>query len=1186
MLKKIEMYLIVRYKNEKPVKDWVDITTMVQQGITINDSCDGTLDSGRLVFDIEEGTPLGNLDISQPLPPRTPIRIGEYNSEEDTKLMVSYIFMTSDTSMTPLRTQQTDDKGNVTFLYSHEVNFVELTKELEGKYAPNLSVRQPKSLYDKMYQRNVAWTFKYPDTVFYANGSMKALNASSYQQDRSVNNESGIVTIDNQNMSSLRIETEYDTDGTTPIAGIALEDYSFSFGLKIQSTAPQLINVKVWFVDDYRFVYPATNSNFPQAIGSGFMYDRLELKFTITLTYYNSNNQLIDTKTFNRTTAYRGDNTIRENDGGRVPIVGNNIAPEYANITIPRNANAAYVIVRTNYNTDNLMMFYDSSGPGYGGYKNKNWTWGNVADANCVRVGNNITTGDNGYRVAFRPVEYSVSFVSSTIQENQLDSYRTLYDVANKALQEINLKQRKKYTFSNKLTFLLQNKRAPEATLEDYNFRELLSKFCRMLEVIPILGDGDILDEGEDPLTTISCVKPGEQSIAYDIEKDEYIDLEKANTLEEYYDTISSRLYNLISEDDYHTETTVLQATETEYSQITQENAGFVTSYPIYWLRELIVTGIAIPYRYDGGSGVIRGNDPRYTPGDSRQTWNLTNRCFEEDIYNALPDVNYNTNPTTLSSGGRLGGFLSKANTFSYKSGSTFIKNVGHTGAAIPAYDPPFTSSRTEIPLYAMIEACVVEAYGIFYNNTPGFVIDEIIEDFMLQDFLEAQAKIIFTPLNEFTYRHTSNNARKIGKETEHRVNTQDKVSSYKDTTYYIKAEQEKQGNVIISPTFVYPNIMSCLQTGYKVDNNYVLTTRKLKIFNEYVECSYEFTQNYTLQNDNVKLDIEFERYSIPYDFVRREVLVYTHIIFDYNNQTLRDKYGADAGQNYPETHPKYIDLMTGFTPRDREMIAKVKMKYFVQQNGVPIQQDRNALLKLHLLTNSNQVSYIGKFVDNYSAGNQIWYQGGYNYVEPFRYCDSLGKVRKMQLGLYLGVNFLPRYFPDADRATTGGELILSTSMSENVFSQGDDKDSREGYEFNITANIESDTPNIIIYDVSRPINTTWLLRNDLETLTQETTIEDLVYSHSGTPPHTISVGTRNTRTYNIMIGLVGSSVNPNEAIALLNYDENQKEYTLVAILKNYPYYIKTNPLPGYEGDFYYTDLHAIATRYGKWEEN
>lgn len=267
-------------------------------------------------------------------------------------------------------------------------------------------------------------------------------------------------------------------------------------------------------------------------------------------------------------------------------------------------------------------------------------------------------------------------------------------------------------------------------------------------------------------------------------------------------------------------------------------------------------------------------------------------------------------------------------------------------------------------------------------------------------------------------------------------------------------------------------------------------------------------------------------------------------------------------------------------------MIAKVKMKYFIQKNGVPIQQDRNALLKLHLLTNNNQVSYIGRFVDNYSAGNQVWYQGNYNYVEPFRYCDSLGKVRKMQLGLYLGVNFLPQYFPDADRATSGGELILSTSLDENVFSQGDDKDSREGYEFNITANIESDTPNIIIYDVSRPINTTWLLRNDPDTLTQETMIEDLVSSHTGTPPHTISVGTGNTRTYNIMIGLVGSSVNPNEAIALLNYNEDQKEYTLVAILKNYPYYIKTNPLPGYEGDFYYTDLHAIATRYGKWEEN
>ena len=126
--------------------------------------------------------------------------------------------------------------------------------------------------------------------------------------------------------------------------------------------------------------------------------------------------------------------------------------------------------------------------------------------------------------------------------------------------------------------------------------------------------------------------------------------------------------------------------------------------------------------------------------------------------------------------------------------------------------------------------------------------------------------------MNDFTYRNVSLDKRKYGHNIETRVNSQDKVTSYADSTRYIKAEQNKQGNIVVSPTLIYPNVMSCLKTGVRVNNGYILTTRKLKIFREYVECSYEFTKNYVIQSDDIKLDIMFERYSIPYEIGRAHV--------------------------------------------------------------------------------------------------------------------------------------------------------------------------------------------------------------------------------------------------------------------------------------------------------------------------
>lgn len=1203
MKKQISLYLIVSPENSTPQWDWVDITHYIEQGFNINDSCDGTLDSGKLVFTLDDKDYIGGRFIkSEPLPPRTLIRIGEYDETDPSKkLQVQYIFMSSDTATSPIRTTQIDDKGNVSYIFSHEVNFVEATKDLEGKYPPNLSIRQPKNLYNRIFQRSTGWEFKTnPNTMYYTTGATRSFFAQSYINDKpDINNEQNVIQVENMTNGILRVNTIYNIEDS-PIGGIGVEDYIFSVFLKARMTCPQVSNVRTLFgIDDYRFNYPArtvldeSDENGPTI---DFLYDRVNIAMQMTAKYYNKTNGVIATNVQTKNIEYTGDSIIRDVDTesfNKPYIVYPKTIPAAVSTTsnsfiISKNLNAAYVTIEFKYTIEQLAMVCDNAGPGYGQSKN---TAPRITQFSGSPFCQGVNPGNSGYqywRMPYYIDALNVSVVSSAIQESQLDSYKTLYDIADKALQEINLKQRSKYTFSRRLTSILKNKRAPEMTLQDYNMREILVKVCRLVECLPVLGDADLLDDDENPITTISYVKPGEQYLELGIDGMEYTDFEKSNTLEEYFDNISTRMHNLISEDDYHTERVLIQAAEAEFAQITQENAGFVLTYPIYWLRQIKIFNLPILVRYTDSFGntvavTFYGNDPNFSPTNMvMQSWDFSDRTFEEDIYGALPDVNYQTPDA------RILGSLSKTNTLSYKSGSVFIKNIGHVGPAIPNYDPPFTAATTIVPNLAIIETATVLAY-IQYGNSaayPDFSIKDT-NDTTIQNLYNVEAEVTYSALNEFTYRSITNQKRKLGLKTEHRVNAQDKVSSYEDTTYYLTAEQSKKGNIVTSPTIIYPNIMSCLRTGVRLMNNIVITTRKLKVFEEYVECSYELTENFILQSDDVKLDIEYERYSVPYDFVWREVLIFSHMILGYSINTLYQLYGNDVVDG--EVSMLYNDMVFGLTPRENEAYLIVDMKYFVKPNGLPIQSDRKALVKLHLLSNDKNVSYIGKFVDNYSAGNQIFLQSQFNYAEPFRYCDSLGKVRKISFEMHQAsrISFDRRLFPDASTAQInqgGSSLYVATLPNENTFQQGDDKDAREGYEFNITSSVESSTPDILFFSAKRHITHYTYLNNDPDTLDENTSFENLqtntIYDVATYP---IGTATLNPKVRSFYIRFPQTDLNVGKPVALWYYEEGLDTPILKYILKNYTTTIETNPQALPAGTYRSIILSSIITRYGQY---
>jgi hypothetical protein len=277
----------------------------------------------------------------------------------------------------------------------------------------------------------------------------------------------------------------------------------------------------------------------------------------------------------------------------------------------------------------------------------------------------------------------------------------------------------------------------------------------------------------------------------------------------------------------------------------------------------------------------------------------------------------------------------------------------------------------------------------------------------------------------------------------------------------------------------------------------------------------------------------------------------------------------------------KYIKTIIGLLDKPKESYGLAELKYFIKSDNLPIQSDRNIMIKFHLLQNVNAVSYIGKFVDNYSAGNQVYGTTNgttetYVYSEPYRYCDALGRVRKIGLTLFENAVFLPKEFPRVTTSTTFNTPLTKSLVSENFFNTGDDKDAREGYEFNVTGTLESDNEDILIYSLEGNIDSVSLITNDPATLNSETTFEDLTIVNT---TYGINVS-NNDYSLEIAVSIPVSAFADleNASIALWSANNNSGSAILKIILRNYEKVLV--------GSNYIIKFYAVASQYEQYKSN
>ena len=1158
---------------------WTDITRFVEQGLTITDVADGTFDSGKFTADFIPGEV--NFDVTEAIPPRTPVKISEYEPGI-LEPQVQFILQTADNTSVPLRFEQIDDKGEVTAFYTHTVNLIELTKETEGKFPPNLSITQPKHIFADAYKRDVSFRFALPTR----NKSLKLLEAFepfdtplNVDITRNLNNATGVIAYDG---TKLVFETQYDVEGRS-IAGPAREGYSVVMNLKMSASAPQIVKTPrfgIGFLEDIRRIYISRND---------ILKDVLPLDIKVKVKYYDINSVVIDSRESFLKVEYYGDGIIREmSEHGPAPVIGSGepgfigINTSVVSFNIPRNASADRVEVEFEWKPDlgttggyKRLMYVDKWGPGHSQQTDKAITYygevvplaldtRNVFPVFTVTGGIPVPTYHYYYPdMSIYSVEVNV--LSSVITETQLDTYITALDIVQKALNEINLRQAREYRLSRRFKQLLEEEVSPEMTLEEYSLKEVLYKYGRIVNVVPVLGDPDLLDPDEDVLTTISYIKPGENVYDFSISEKEYIEVSNEVVLSDFYSTIASRLRNVVSEQDYHTEKVALQADTEGFTQLTEANMAFLPTVPVYWVRRIKIKGLQIPAKYrDDGSMTninVLGNDINYEYNSPMQSWDFTERCLEEDIWNALPDVNY------VSPEARELGMLSRGNTISYKSGTRSIHNLGHRSPDVPNYHPPFTRA-VDVANLAVVEAAAVLAIQTWAAYLEDFEIDTKI-DLGLDDLKFLEAEVTYTPLDEFMYRHTLDDPKRRHIDIEHRVNAQDKVLSLRDTAEMMIMEQNKKGhNQVVSQTLIHTSIASCYKTGWKTKNGYVITSRVITKFNEYVQCAYTLAKNFVVQSDHVGLDVKYERYAIPYEHIMREVLNYTHIMISQKASDLTP-YAVHIGT---DATTKYLSMVLGWEEAPKEIFGLAELTYAHE-----IQSDREAIFKLHKLTDQRVLMYIGKWVDNYSAGNQVVEASTGMYNQPYRYSDSTGKVQTIRYEVFKNIDFDIRKYPHDPDALTFNKLLGSDTQQS--FESGDLKDAREAYEFNITGSIEDASDDeILIFSTRGLITHLAILSNDPASLSYATKFTDLQFKQVIQQALVLEAPTGETevRTFRIKVPASYFDGYTNEAIALY-YGAGQTEPALKYIFKE-PYLHR-------EGSDMILEFYAIPTR-GGYEYN
>lgn len=1045
--------------------------------IAISDVADDTFDNAKFSFLVSED----DIDFTdlKSLRPKTYIRITETNEDSEINDFNTYYFITTRLPKGKIR--------NDLELWEIEVTGMELIKETEDYNSPNYTITQPKTQFFNRYRRTLVDRYNFNQNFDYSVANQLTFGTNTKNNINQANN-GGVIT------------TYYDS-GTLKVRynNISTESCSINVNLNWERTATT--TRPAWGIS--KNIIPMVKSSY-QDFGSN------DTTIVFTNNYYDSSNTLINTSETEVHATYIGGEVTMSGilGSGNITSLGGVRLTTVSGV-VNKLENASYCIT-----TIKLVKKYPVSN------KSANFT-----DASTIWLETRISGFNNDDFVKARIDTIELDVVSSQLSEQQEEEKTTLLDFVQKALYDYNFNKRNKLTLGDDVKVLL-DVFAKESEWNGYNFRELLVRAFKYVGAIPYLT----IDR------QITHIKPTPTS--YNLEVNQQSELNENIVDEDYYDTIVSTAKNVVSDNDFMVENAVVGSGTDDFVQITNDNATFRLNSPIYYISKAIVYMPDLTFNIPldgGGSYDINTNmgKPFY--------WDITKRVLDVNHYKSLPNVNF------TSKEGRTSGELSQANTICFNSGDRNIEKLGHRGANIPSFNALSTNYATQTQ-FAFFEMLICLAYEWIIDNT-GYDVNDFQNQYNpsnldVDKMLTSILTLTFVPYHkELTTKYISSKEDRKGLNYQKKVSISDRTIDFKENEIVLTKEMNRKGNVsYITNGIMYSSLMETIPAGSIINNGkFVVTSRRILMYNDFVEVEYTLDREIVNQNTDVGLSVEYSPYNVPYEYVLREMFIDCHLLFDNKLSNYRFEPRVINERLVEDIFKPQLGWTT-----EGEIYARYRMRY--SDNSTKL-----VLMNVKKLTSKFTMILSGQFIDNYNAGNQRYVVSGQgSYTQPFSYVDFRGQIKSIEL-THLGYTpnqtyRLPSGY-DFTKFPTGTGAVFSRNYLVNEIEIGNLKDSREALSLNCHVYLESLNENIRFYNF-KPINAIATLRGDVK-LIDDLEFDNIPCVYYDGEDAGLSF------TYDSVLNHIEMSVTkditviPTLANGIVLLNKTNEEITLVGVIKN-----------------------------------
>lgn len=271
-----------------------------------------------------------------------------------------------------------------------------------------------------------------------------------------------------------------------------------------------------------------------------------------------------------------------------------------------------------------------------------------------------------------------------------------------------------------------------------------------------------------------------------------------------------------------------------------------------------------------------------------------------------------------------------------------------------------------------------------------------------------------------------------------------------------LKGQILKLGNIEKQKMYVLPSIDLIPECGKKFDNDYYISVVKCEYYQSFIKCELGLSKDYNNKSAYVEIDSQLRFYEISekisYD-IYKIYEDYCEIGFD--NETDGDSLITDDGLN----RFRY-SFYLGYSDKNLSMVKAKSIDKFGDDT-------KEVVLPVVSLGMGNSLLFEFHYVDNFSAGNIVKYDGATRLQEMVSYTDEHGEIE--YLGLQYGKNttFIANYYEAVQMGDNVPLANVITSM-ETYFDTKDKpikllKDNREAIHFTYQIHFVANNNNIVI---------------------------------------------------------------------------------------------------------------------------